>query len=84
VYSESDMAHSVIITTPMPTLSDIRRRLSLSEADERFVDSLFVSNPVRKSENLAFKPIPSSSGPSSIKRSSAIVRKKTSRARNTA
>ena len=77
------MAHSVLITTPMPTLDDIRRRLGLSEADENFVESLFASSPVRKPENLEFNPVSSSSALSGIKRSSAIVRKKTNRARKT-
>jgi hypothetical protein len=35
------MAHSVTITTPRPTWEEVVRQYGLSEADQKFVTSLF-------------------------------------------
>ena len=34
------MAHSVIITTPLPTLDEIGKRLGLSNAEQEYIISL--------------------------------------------
>jgi hypothetical protein len=39
-YHGVDMAHSVIITTPLPTLDEIGKRLGLSNAEQEYIISL--------------------------------------------
>jgi hypothetical protein len=72
------MAHSVIITTPMPTLDEIGKRLGLSKADQRFVNSLFEKkNPQRTARFRA-------SAKAGIRKSTGVTRKTKSSARKSA
>jgi hypothetical protein len=80
------MAHSVIITTPIPTWDETVERLGLSSADQKFVAGLFAEEGMKRSTMVAFKPR-SASGSALVHRSkngSGRVRKSESRARKTA
>ena len=72
------MAHSVIITTPMPTLDEIGKRLGLSKADQRFVASLFEKKNPRRTPGYR------ASTKAGIRKSTSVTRKTKSRARKAA
>ncbi len=80
------MAHSVIITTPMPTWEETVELYGLSKADQKFVASLFDKKTPRRSTSYAFKrPTVSLDTPKNVtKKSSSMARKPKSRARKAA
>ena len=52
------MAHSVIITTPMPTLDEIGKRLGLSKAEQESIIRMVDENRVGRRAALARKEAP--------------------------
>jgi len=80
------MAHSVTITTPMPTWEETVERYRLSKADQKFVASLFDDEKPRLSTAYAFKPLAaaSKSAKGGTKKTSGVAGKSISRARKTA
>jgi len=80
------MAHSVVITTPMPTWDETVERLGLSKADQRFVASLFENKSSRKAAGSAFRRRAATSRPAKNKtgKVSGLTGKTKSRARKTA
>jgi hypothetical protein len=80
------MAHSVIITTPMPTLDELGKNLRLTKAEQKFIIRLVDEKTSRRSTADAVNPQSASSRPkkNQIRQSSSIARKAKSRARKTA
>ena len=80
------MAHSVIITTPIPTWEETVERYGLSKADQKFVASLFEDKAKRRPTSYAFRSPAKSSGSvrSRTKKTSSMARKTKSRARKAA
>jgi hypothetical protein len=60
-YLETDMAHPVVIKTPMPTWEETAAHYGLSKADRKFVASLFNDKKLRREPVYApATPAPSS------------------------
>ena len=80
------MAHSVVITTPMPTLDELGKRLGLTEAQQesiiRIVDEKISGrsrNAVRRTKSLSGRSAKTAAG-----RAESVARGKTNRARASA
>jgi len=56
------MAHSVTITTPMPTLDELGKDLGLTKAEQKFIISLVDKKVPKRSQTYAFKTRSTSSG----------------------
>jgi hypothetical protein len=80
------MAHSAIITTPMPTLDELGERLGLSKAKQKYLIRLVDEKGSRRSTSYAFKTlVPSSkSEKNGTKKAFGMARKTKSSARKTA
>ncbi len=80
------MAHSVIVTTRIPTLDETVKRDGLSRADREFVKRLFDGKRPGRETDYAFRSQPASSKlpKNGRKKTSAIVRDTKTRARKTA
>lgn len=77
------MAHSVIITTPMPTLDEIGQRLGLSKAERESLIRLVEEKATRRSKAAVRKATSASRGAGS-RRAGVSVKRKANRARATA
>jgi len=75
------MAHSVILTTPIPTWEETAQRYGLSKADRRFVASLFGDKGSRQSTASKARSSSIRVKASNAKKSWGRVRKTRSRAR---
>jgi hypothetical protein len=75
------MAHSVILTTPIPTWEETAERYGLSKADRRFVASLFGDKGSRRSTASKARSASIRVKTNNAKKSSGRVRKTRSRAR---
>jgi len=75
------MAHSVILTTPIPTWEETAERYGLSKADKKLVARLFVDKDFRRSTASKARSASIRVKTSNAKKSSSRVRKTSSRAR---
>ena len=80
------MAHSVTITTPMPTLDELGKGLGLTKTQQRSIIRLVDEKMAGRSTVFAFKNRAESSRPvkSGIKKVLGVARTTKSRARKTA
>jgi menaquinone-dependent protoporphyrinogen IX oxidase len=80
------MAHSVTITTPMPTLDELGKDLRLTKAEQNFIIRLVDRKASRRSAAYAIKTLAASPKPAkaTTKKASGMVRKKNDRARKIA
>ena len=78
------MAHSVTITTPMPTLDELGKELGLTKAEQEFIIRLVDEKGSRRSAAYAFRNRAASSGLFTTKRRSGAARKTKNRARKVA
>lgn len=78
------MAHSVTITTPMPTLDELGKELGLTKAEQKFIIRLVDEKGSRRSAANAFRNGASSSGLFETKSGSGAARKTKNRARKVA
>ncbi len=80
------MAHSVTITTPMPTLDELGKDLGLTKAEQKFIIRLVDEKTSRRSTAYPFKTRSVSSGleKSEKKKASSMARKTNGRARKIA
>jgi hypothetical protein len=80
------MAHSVIVTTPMPTWDETVKTYGLTKADQklviRLVDEKLSRRPVGSTRKL--RPASSKSAQNGTERTSGAVRKRTNRVRTNA
>lgn len=86
LYHRAEMAHSVILTTPIPTLEETFEHYGLSKADRRFVTGLFNGKNARRPATLATKARSGSIRVTMFeaKKASGRARKTRSRARKAA